>query len=52
MKESTGAPGTYWIGGGPQSRSGRRGEEKNLAPTETRTRILEKKVPNKEKECK
>jgi hypothetical protein len=28
-------PGTHWIGGlvDPQSRSGRRGEEKNLDPT-------------------
>jgi hypothetical protein len=32
------APGTQWIGGlgGPQSRSGRRGEEKILHPTGTR----------------
>jgi hypothetical protein len=33
------APGSLWIGGwvgGPQIRSGRHGEEKNLAPTGTR----------------
>jgi hypothetical protein len=33
------APGTHWIGGlgGPQSRSGSRGEEKILDSTRTRT---------------
>jgi hypothetical protein len=30
------APGTHWMGG-PQNRSGRRGEEKILDPTGTRT---------------
>jgi hypothetical protein len=34
-----GTPGTQWIGGGPHSRSGRRGEEKILDPTGTRTPI-------------
>jgi hypothetical protein len=35
-------PGTHWIGdcAGPRSRSGRRGEEKNLAPAGNQTRAV------------
>jgi hypothetical protein len=38
---STTAPDTHWTRGGPQSRSGRYGDEKNLTPAKNGTPIAQ-----------